>query len=564
MLGKGLNSIRMRFSLLIAAELLGVVLVGAYLALYGPALGLGMVPQALILGTIALGCVGLTYLMTGNLIRPISQLKASTEAIARGEFDRPVDVDCLCEVGDLADSFKVMVNRLNANISKINTLAFEDAITQLPNRAVLEKLIGHIPPGDMTVLFIDLDKFKQVNDTLGHAGGDILLSEAARRIAGALDADVHALANLLTPVGEPRRATIESNLLFRFAGDEFVALLPASLSRDQLGRMAQTIIDVLQVPFVVGEQQIRIGATIGIARAIPGTDEQNPVKFADLAMYAAKQAGRGGFAYYSTDMSAKALDAARLEVELRAAIENGELCVHYQPKIEARSGAMVDMEALVRWNHPERGLLYPASFMSVAESCGLVEKIGGEVIKAVAGQLKLWTGEGHDWRVSVNVCPSQFRNQDFARMALNQIGMLGIAPHQIALELTETIAMADPDAAARQLDILRTAGMRIAIDDFGVGYSNLAQLYKLPFDELKLDRALIESIGIDKKGEIIIASTIDMAHALGHRIVAEGVETKGQYDFLVAHGCDRIQGYLFARPMDASALKTWVGERKAA
>ena len=558
MQGQGLNSIRVRFTLMVGIA--SLLIVGAALLFWPSAnVGQGVMVPVLVLVAMAGASTALTWVMTGKLTGLIRNLKDSTDAIARGQYDAEVKVDCNCEIGGLADSFRQMVLRLNSNVDQINSLAYQDGITGLPNRTVLNEILNRIDGLKAVVMFIDLDHFKQVNDTLGHERGDQLLRLAAERIVEeGLGRSVLSMEECLTPLtsGSFRSEKINNcRMLFRWAGDEFIATVGGMPDDATVARIASDIIKAIERPFQLDEHSVRIGASIGIARF--GADTHDPgeiINFADLAMYESKNNGRGRYAFFNEDLRRQAIDRADLENALHSALEKDELRVHYQPRVTLQGGACKSVEALVRWQHPERGLLYPGVFIDIAEKSGLLDRIGREVLRIAAEDMKRWKREGIDRRVAINVCPSQFLNVGFSDQLLAYMDHLGISGDMLEVELTETIAMADPERAATHLYKLRAAGITIAIDDFGVGYSNLASLYSLPFDILKLDKSLIEAIDHDRKAQTIVAATIAMAHDLGHEVVAEGVESEHQAEILVIMGCDQVQGYHFARPMAADDL----------
>jgi len=556
MYGKGLNSLRIRFTLMMATVTMLMVVVATAVELsHDP--GLTQRLALGFLGLLAVAATGLTYFMTGKLTRPIENLRASTEAIARGDFNTAVNVECSCEVGGLADSFRMMVQRLNSNVTRINTLAFEDGITGLPNRTVLNDVLKNIADMQGALLFIDLDNFKQVNDTLGHERGDQLLLQVADRLVGeGLEMTASSAGDCLSPLGEMRANSQACRMLFRWAGDEFIALVGGATDKQDIARIAEQMIASTERPFMLGEHMVRISASIGIA--LLHEDSGNAaeiIKFADIAMYEAKNAGRARISFFNDQMRERAMERAELEADLETAIENRELRVHYQPKIAIGDLSMEGVEALVRWQHPRRGLLYPSAFIAIAEACGLVGKIGAEVLRIVAEDQKIWRRMNIRRRVSVNVCPSQFSDPDFSGNVLSYLAQLQLPADLIELELTETIATADPGRTTVQLNALKDAGVRIAIDDFGVGYSNLSHLYSLPFDVLKLDRSLICDLSVNLSAQTIVAAAITMAHGLGHQVVAEGVETVEQFAILKAMQCDCAQGFLFSRPVDAAELE---------
>lgn len=573
--GSGLNSIRWRFTL--AAGLL---------ALCGGAVRdhwLGAQPawtaeSLFSLALLVLGTAAATYWMADRLTGLIRQLQRSTEAIAQGHLEDPVEVDCACEIGGLAESFRKMRSRLNANVARINTLAYTDGITALPNRAAIDHLLQYALTGPQAgqfraaLLFIDLDGFKRVNDTLGHDGGDILLRLASRRILEqGLGRDMESIDACLDGLGMPCNRLPRDLVFARFAGDEFIAILPGVTDRRELARVGEAIVASLQLPFEVKDNEVNIGASIGIAITPEdcSTAEQL-VTFADLAMYNAKQAGKGRCRFFDQQVHQQLLERNRLEADLRQALLRGELLLHYQPQLQARPGrrgqrpAVVGLEALVRWNHPTRGLLMPGAFIDVAEQAGLMGVLGQQVLQLAVQQAQQWLCSGRPQVVSVNVSPSQFTDPGFAAGVLATLQACELPSRWLSIEITESIAMSDFESTARRLNLLREAGVKVSIDDFGIGFSNLSQLSRLPIDQLKIDRSLTQDIGRNCKSEAIIRAIVGMAQALEFRTLAEGIETREQLDFLGEIGCDAVQGYLLGRPMAVEQVDPWLAGQEPA
>lgn len=560
--GQGLNSLRIRFTIMTAV--FGLII--ATCGLIWSVQNAGMTGTLIMLAALVASSSAATFFMTGKLTRPIENLKATTEAIARGKFDAHVDVECQCEVGGLADSFQLMVKRLNANVSRINTLAYEDGVTGLPNRAVLQEVLSKITALPGALLFIDLDRFKHVNDVHGHQTGDRLLREAADRIISeglAITSD--NVRFCVASQSFTDQADSECRMLYRFAGDEFIAIVRGTLSHDELADMAGRIVHAMSLPFEIDDRSIQIGASVGIA--LMGVDSEDPaeiIKFADLAMYEAKRQGRGQFSFFDDQMRRRALERAELEAEFAHAISNQQLTVYFQPKFRMSDNRRDGVEALVRWQHPTRGLLAPGAFLDIVSAVGYTEKIGREVIRLAAEQARIWRSQGIYDRIAINICPSQFADEKFAETLIAAVKSLGVRPEDFELEITERVAMSDAQLAEAHLRQLKSAGFHVAIDDFGVGYSNLSQLCRLPFDCLKIDRSLIEDIETDLNARTIVGAAIAMAHGLGHKVVAEGVETEGQLQVIRMLGCDSVQGYLLGRPMPGIHITPDVDETPVA
>ncbi len=515
-----------------------------------------------------------TYLAAKKLTGQIGALQRSTESIASGDLDSPVDVDCSCEVGGLADSFRKMVKRLNSNILRMNILAYNDAVTGLPNRAVITHMLDKMTADwnfgggvaeKSAVMFIDLDGFKRVNDTLGHEAGDELLKQVSLRIIyKGLDRSPEQLDTCTTPFGElcDRRPT---DIAFaRFAGDEFVALLPGIADVEELKRLATAIIASLDEPFLIQGNQLKVGASIGIAR-IPfdSSDTAELLNFADLAMYEAKKAGKNCCNFFNPALRSVLMERDRIETDLRAAIENEEFVLHFQPKLDALTFECVGLEALVRWNHPTRGLVAPGVFIAIAEQTGLMPALGLVIVKLAARQIRSWVASGARRNVAINVSAIQFGCSNLVLDILDILKQHEVDPTLVEIEITESMAMSDYLIAVHRIDRLQSAGVKISIDDFGIGFSNLSQLARLPFDALKIDQSLIADIGENAKSEAIIKALVGMAHALGYTTIAEGIETPRQLAFLQQIGCDRVQGFLLGRPMPAEEIDAWEQNRSS-
>lgn len=570
MYGKGLNSIRVRFTLMI-----GVLVATTAVSLFAFDRLLHLDNFGVwSLGFLALASAiipaAITFLMAGKLTNLIVQLRHSAEAIAAGDFNSPVNVNCACEIGGLADSFRAMVARLNSNILRMNVLAYSDRVTQLPNRTVITHVLNRClanpagAPFQAAVMFIDLDKFKQVNDSLGHDAGDELLRQASMRIlAEGFHRTPETIDNCMTAFGELCDRPPKDIVFVRFAGDEFVALMPGMTDRHELEAVAGRVIACLLRPFRIANTDVTIGASIGIACTPLDTREAaDLLNYADLAMYAAKEAGRNRCVFFDGTLREAALQRVNIEKDLREAVANRELVLHFQPKIHAETQDVRGVEVLVRWQHPVRGLLMPNDFIGIAEKSGLIESVGCHVAELAMKQAAAWQRAGRNLPVSINVSGLQFMRPEFVDKMTAMLEKVGAPPGAIELELTESVALSDIGYTMHNLERLRAAGVKVAIDDFGCGFSNLSQLSQLTFDTLKIDRSLVESIGVDGKAESVIKAIISMGHSLGHEIVVEGVETMRQLAFLRQHRCDMVQGFLIARAMPAAALESWLDDRQ--
>ncbi len=564
--GRGINSIPVRFALMTAVVCL-FAFASRYFFLLEPK------PASLSIGQVTVGVLTLalppavTFLAARKLAAMIAALRQSTLAILDGEIDSPVNVDCACEVGGLADSFRAMVARLNGNILRMNVLAYTDSVTGLPNRAVINHVLDlarQKAPGECkgAVFFIDLDGFKRVNDTYGHDAGDELLRLASKRIVeNGFGVDLDRLETCTTAFGELCRSCPETLVFARFAGDEFVGLLPGDRSEANLREIAENILKSLRQPFSVFGNEVRICASIGIASANLSTDPRDLVVHADMAMYRAKETGRNCVSFFDLELKHRVAERTELEKDLRDALERDQLHLNFQPKVCARTHALVGVEALARWDHPRRGPIGPDQFVPIAEQSGSMIALGEAVLRMAARQGQNWSEAGEPIPIAINVSPVQFHCPRLVENVLSALERSHLDPALLELELTETLAMADYATTKHRLDTLRAEGVRIAIDDFGTGYSNLSQLARLNFDLIKIDRSLVSGIGMNGKSEAMLNATVNMAHALGYKVVAEGIENQEQMAFLASIGCDQFQGFHFARPMLASDLIPWAKDR---
>ena len=419
--------------------------------------------------------------------------------------------------------------------------AFHDSLTRLPNRALFHDRLRQAmvrrrqDASTAAVLFLDLDRFKVVNDSLGHDVGDQLLIAVANRVGFCLR---------------------DQDTLARISGDEFMVLLESVNRVQDAIHVADRIIDEMRSPFTVGGREIFVGVSIGIALATVGQDPDELIGQADLAMYRAKEKGRLRYEVFASDLGARAKHRLDLEVDLRRAIKAGQLELFYQPEIDIATGAVTGVEALVRFRHPEHGLLLPSQFIALAEETGLILPLGQWVFEEACRQLREWQVAGvvdRSFRVSVNVSGRQLQQQGtLADMIAFVMETSGIAPHNVVIEITESVLMEDAESTMSTLRSLRECGVELAIDDFGTGYSSLSYLKHFPVSTLKLDRSFVIGLGDDSSDAAIAAAITGLAHSLGISVTAEGVELTEQMAQLEAMGCDRAQGYLIAKPLPAA------------
>ena len=426
--------------------------------------------------------------------------------------------------------------------SKLSFLTQFDPLTGLANRSVLTEQLSQAMVHarrrgtPLAVLSVDIDDFNLVNETRGHAGGDELLRSIAKRLAGVVRS---------------------GDLVARVSGDQFVVVLAELAHAADAAPVAQTILLRLSQAFEVKGRETFVTASVGIAAA-PGDGDSAEalISAAAAAMYRAKQSSRNGFQFFTTELTRGTRARAELALELRRALERDEFRLFYQPKIDLRSNAVCGAEALLRWEHPMRGVLAPSVFVPVLEETGLIEPVGEWVIGQACQDLRAWRGAGCNLLpVAVNLSARQFRQQHLDRHIRSRVSAAGIDPALLEIEITESQLMEDPDHAARVLTALRDNGIRAAIDDFGTGYSSLAYLTRLPVAALKIDRSFVADVLSDAADAAIVRTIIEMAHTLDFTVVAEGVETQAQKRFLRHFGCEQGQGFLFARPMSAADFK---------
>lgn len=433
------------------------------------------------------------------------------------------------------------ISERKASEERFLRLAYHDALTNLPNRLNLherlEQTINLCKRNEQkfALLLIDLDRFKIINDTLGHHVGDLLLVEVAQRLS----------------------ATVrESDIVARLGGDEFVVVLTAIESAADAADVAGKIVQTISAPYLISGNDLRTSPSIGICLYPDDASEIGVLlKSGDVAMYHAKAEGRGNYQFFTEEMNRAVMQRQTMEADLRTALERQQFVLHYQPQLDLNSGKLTGVEALVRWQHPERGLVPPMEFIHVAEEMGLIIQLGSWVLREACKQLKHWQQEGMtDIRMSVNLSALQFLDKDLAEHIQEILAKTGLDAKHLDLEVTESMSMSSPADTIAIMQVLSEHGMSLSIDDFGTGYSSLAYLKLFPIHTLKIDRSFVTDIEIDSNDADICDVTVLLAHKMGLNVVAEGVETEEQLKFLLSIGCNKIQGFLISKPLPSNQV----------
>lgn len=485
-------------------------------------------------------------MIAAGITRPLGQLARDARRLAQGDYTREVAIDSHDEIGTLAGSLDRMRQDIGAREREILRLAYHDPLTELPNRArfaaVLRERLMSAAGGRhaVAVLAMDLDRFQHVNDTLGHAIGDEVLRAVAERLGASMPEDA---------------------LLARLGGDEFACILPGV---DTAGAttVANSILAAMETPFSVLGQPLDVGLSIGVASTPEHAgDAATLQRRADVAMHAAKQQ-RAGWRVYDPRHDTAREEHLTLLGELRRAVEHGELRLHYQPKLSLSDGRVHSVEALLRWDHPERGYVPPGSFIPFAEQTGYIKVLSAWVLEEAVRQASVWQASGLALRVSANLSARDLLVRDLADRVATLLERYRLAADRLCLEVTESGVMEDPEGALGVLTQLRELGVRLAIDDYGTGYSSLGYLMRLPVQELKIDRSFVSGLHESPQQATIVHSTIDLGHRLGFKVVAEGIEEEAELATLECLGCDEAQGYFVSKPLPAHALESWLGSRQ--
>ncbi len=453
------------------------------------------------------------------------------------------------QIAPLAAKLVHEIQERKAAEERLSYLAHHDTLTGLPNRALLHDRLQQaiVDAGRhgwvVAVMYLDLDNFKDINDTLGHEAGDMLLKEVAMRLTSCV-----------------RSGDTVSHL----GGDEFCCILAGVAHSGDVNKVAEKILEGFSGPCMIGDRELFINVSVGITLyPLDARTPQDLLKNADIAMYRAKKHGGGNYQYYSADLAVVAAERLALQTALRHAIVNGELQLHYQPQVDLRNGRMIAVEALLRWHHPDRGWIPPAQFVPLAEDCGLILPIGEWVLNEACRQTRQWHDAGHrGLRLAVNLSGRQFRQERFAAKLASILSDTGLSPQLFEIELTESLLMSDIDGMTGTLEQLHDLGITISIDDFGTGYSSLSYLKRFPISILKIDRSFVEHITVDSDDAAIVTTIVNMARGLGMKVVAEGVETREQLAFLRSLDCDVMQGNYFSPSLSAADLSQLLQEAR--
>ena len=527
----------------------------------------------------ALGVVGLvlvaaalaTLLLTRRLVAPIQRLMRAAKAVGAGKLDVYVPARSTDELGLLTRTFNHMTRRLAESQGEVASyqrtledkvakrtkelevataqayrLAQHDILTGLPNRSLLNQQLAQLlarakrDGNHVACLFLDFDHFKRINDTLGHDAGDLLLQAIAQRLSGAVR---------------------ESDILARLGGDEFVVILPGldpAHATFETSTVLARVRETFLTPFPLADQMPTLTCSIGISMyPLDADDPVSLIKQADTAMYAAKDAGRNAYRFYTADMNARVQARLQLETDMRRGMIDNEFFLVYQPQVVMATGRAAGVEALLRWRDPERGVIAPSEFIPVAEESGMIQALGARALRDACRQVMQWHRQGMPMRLSVNLSVQQLQHDRWLAVVEDALRGSGLPPEYLDLEITESVIITHPEKAVATLMQLKERGVSITVDDFGTGYSSLSYLARLPIHAVKVDQRFVRGLGQNRSDETITQAIIALSHALGLRVIAEGVESDAQFSFLKNHGCEEAQGYLISRPLEAAQLRAW-------
>ncbi len=524
-----------------------------------------------VVAMIVVVAIVVTLLLTRRLIAPIRQLMRAARAVGAGKLDVYVPAKSSDELGLLTHTFNHMTQRLAESQAEVATyqrtledkvtlrtkelelataqaykLAQHDILTGLPNRSLLNQRLKQIVAQasrdghQVACLFLDFDHFKRINDTLGHDAGDQLLQAVAQRLTSAVR---------------------ESDTVARLGGDEFVVILPGldpAHAAFEVMAVLTRVRESFLAPFRLADQAPTLTCSIGVSvYPIDATDPNGLIKQADTAMYAAKEAGRNAYRFYTADMNVRVQARLQIETDMRRGLMDDEFFLVYQPQIDMDSGRAIGVEALLRWRDPERGIIGPSEFIPIAEESGMIQALGARVLRDACRQLMTWQRQNMMLRLSVNLSVQQLQHDSWLSVVEDALRASGLPAHYLDLEITESVIITHPEKAVATLVKLKQMGVSITIDDFGTGYSSLSYLTRLPIQGLKIDQRFVHGLEQNRNDEAITQAIIALSHSMGLRCIAEGVETIAQFEFLKSHGCEEAQGYLISRPLEEPELRSW-------
>ncbi|GAB4324161.1 MAG: hypothetical protein Kow0010_05890 [Dehalococcoidia bacterium] len=490
---------------------------------------------------IAIGGLAASVLIAGYATRRLTRATDALQKMANGTLDLRLPGARIREFDDLSHTVNSMATNMEETRRRLLHQAFHDRLTGLPNRAMfmskLEAALGNaLLGGSVAVLFVDLDRFKFINDTLGHQVGDTLLTIVSRRLLSAAGPDC---------------------TVARLGGDEFTILIESPRAEQRALEVAEAVTERMLSPFKVAGHELFATASVGVAvNTLHVHSITELLRQADIALYRAKAEGKARFVLFKPALDALTIDDVDLDSALRRALQRDQLRVHYQPEVDLTSGAVVGMEALLRWDHPHRGVLSPDEFIAIAEETGEIVNIGSWVLEQACTQVAAMSARAVAAPVvSVNISASEFRHANLAHRVARVLDRTGMPPPRLRLELTESVLMEDIPASVETLTELRRVGVRLAIDDFGTGYSSLSYLRSLPVDTLKVDRAFVGDIGRDRRSNAVVQAVIELGRALSMEVTAEGIESLEQLRFLRAAGCRLGQGHYFSPAVDVHEME---------
>ena len=552
-------------------ELIGYVRLGMGFDRGWGRLRVNLVGALSVVALLVMLAIVVTLLLTRRLVAPIRQLMRAARAVGAGKLDVYVPAKSSDELGLLTHTFNHMTQRLAESQAEVASyqrtledkvaqrtkelevataqaykLAQHDILTGLPNRSLLNQRLKQIVAQasrdghQVACLFLDFDHFKRINDTLGHDAGDQLLQAVAQRLTGAVR---------------------ESDTVARLGGDEFVLILPGL---DPLHAAFEVMAVLTRVresflaPFRLADQTPTLTCSIGVSvYPVDATDPSGLIKQSDTAMYAAKEAGRNVYRFYTADMNARVQARLQLETDMRRGLMDDEFFLVYQPQIDMATGRAIGVEALLRWRDPERGVISPNEFIPIAEESGMIQALGGRVLRDACRQLMIWQRQNMTLRLSVNLSVQQLQHDSWLSVVEEALRTSGLAARYLDLEITESVIITHPDRAVATLMKLKQMGVSITIDDFGTGYSSLSYLTRLPIHAIKIDQRFVHGLEQNRNDESITQAIIALSHSMGLRCIAEGVESLAQFEFLRNHGCEEAQGYLISRPLEEPELRSW-------